>query len=315
LSGGPYDGGLEWLCHPLLSVCLCGGRRNWQSGRPLLSRFMLVSLLCHWIVGVDGGRGLLHQYPFAVALPAMDTSSVTADTRPGASRVAAPNSAVAALTRENRPRAVAGGKPHCELQGPYQVERSEVGSCKASTRACPKERRHRPPSRPEISAGPALCRADGPRKRVESRRPRGRVVKATTTITPSPISKPSPQAVTEAPEQPKVTANRTTARPEKPQPKSIAGPKPAAGKRKKKAAANVRTTAAKTTTPKLVISTQPSSSPLEDISDLDRLPRQACVELTRRLLTSISSLPTWAARPRAALKTVILFVPEYGSTP
>jgi hypothetical protein len=65
-----------------------------------------------------------------------------------------------------------------------------------------------------------------------------------------------------------------------------------------------------------VVPTQSSTSPLEEISDLlDYLPIHACVELTRRLLTSISSLPTGAARPRAVLKTVILFVAEYGSTP
>jgi hypothetical protein len=39
------------------------------------------------------------------------------------------------------------------------------------------------------------------------------------------------------------------------------------------------------------------------------------VELTHRLLTSICSLPTGVARPRAVLQTVILFVAEYGSTP
>ena len=83
-----------------------------------------------------------------------------------------------------------------------------------------------------------------------------------------------------------------------------------------KAAASVKTAAAKPKTPELVVPTQSSTSPLEDISDLlDHLPIQACVELTRWLLTSISSLPTGAARPRAVLKTVILFVAEYGSTP
>ena len=60
----------------------------------------------------------------------------------------------------------------------------------------------------------------------------------------------------------------------------------------------------------------PTTSPLEGISDLiDQLPLDACVELTRRLLTAIPSLPKGAARPRAVLKTVILFVAEYGSTP
>jgi hypothetical protein len=65
-----------------------------------------------------------------------------------------------------------------------------------------------------------------------------------------------------------------------------------------------------------VATTQSSTSPLEEISELlHHLPIQACVELTRRHLTSISSLPTGAARPRAILKTVILFVAEYDSTP
>jgi hypothetical protein len=74
--------------------------------------------------------------------------------------------------------------------------------------------------------------------------------------------------------------------------------------------------AAKPTTPELVVPTQISASPLEEISDLlDRLSLPACVELTRRLLTSIFSLPTGTARPLAVLKTVILFVAEYGSTP
>ena len=99
-------------------------------------------------------------------------------------------------------------------------------------------------------------------------------------------------------------------------PKSAAATKPAAGKTKKKAAESVKTAAAKPTTPELVVPTQSSTSTLEDISDLlDHLPIQACEELTRRLLTSTSFLPTGAARQLAVLKTVILFVAEYGSTP
>ena len=140
----------------------------------------------------------------------------------------------------------------------------------------------------------------------------GRVVKATTTPPPNPI----PQPVTVAPKKPTVTATSKTARPKKPESKAAADPKPAAVKPKKKAAASAQTAAAKHTTPKLVVPTQSTATPLEEISDLlDVLPIQACVELTRRLLTSISSLPTGAARPRAVLKTVILFVAEYGSTP
>ena len=104
--------------------------------------------------------------------------------------------------------------------------------------------------------------------------------------------------------------------PKKPKTKSAAANKPAAGKTKKKADASVKTAAAKPSTPELVVPTQSSTFPLEDISDLlDRLPIKACVELPLLLLTSISSLPTGAARPPAVLKTVIVFVAEYGSTP
>ena len=141
---------------------------------------------------------------------------------------------------------------------------------------------------------------------------RGRRVAKATTITPPPNPNPPPQPVTEVPRQPKVTATRKKAGPKKPEPKPTTAVQPAAGKSKKKVAASVKTAATKPTTPILVVPT----NPLEEISDLlDRLPLQACVELTRRLLTSISSLPTGTARPRAVLKTVILFVAEYGSTP
>jgi len=106
-------------------------------------------------------------------------------------------------------------------------------------------------------------------------------------------------------------------RPKKPKPKSAAATNPAAGKTNNKAAARVKTVAAKPTTPELVDPTKKTTtSPIEDMSDLlDHLPIQACVELTRRLLTSISSLTTGADRPRAVLKNVILFVAEYDSTP
>jgi hypothetical protein len=59
---------------------------------------------------------------------------------------------------------------------------------------------------------------------------------------------------------------------------------------------------------------QPQSlSPLEGIIDLfDNLPTSTCVELTRRLLSTASPLPTGDARSRAVLKTVIIFLPEYG---
>ena len=113
-----------------------------------------------------------------------------------------------------------------------------------------------------------------------------------------------------------MTATRKTAWHKNPETKSTVATKSAAGKSKKKTAASVKTVTAKPTTPDLVVPTQSPTSQLEDISDLlDRLPIQACVELTRRLLTSISSLHTGAARPQADLETVILFVAEYGRTP
>jgi len=55
---------------------------------------------------------------------------------------------------------------------------------------------------------------------------------------------------------------------------------------------------------------------MEEMCDLlDGLPLQAYFELSRRLLTCISSLPTGAACPQATLKTVILFVAEFGKPP
>jgi len=113
-----------------------------------------------------------------------------------------------------------------------------------------------------------------------------------------------------------VPATRKTAGPKKPKPKSTAATKLAARKTKKKAAASVKTAAAKPTTPDLVVPTQYSPFPQNEISDLlHHLPIQTCVELTRRLPMSISSLPTGAARSRGVLQIVILFVAEYGSTP
>ena len=130
----------------------------------------------------------------------------------------------------------------------------------------------------------------------------GRVVKATSTPPTNPHPNPPPQQVTEAPEQPKVTATGETSRPQKPEPKSTAAPKQTAEKSKKKAAVSVKTATAKLTPPNLVVPTQNSTSPLEEISDLlNHHPLPACVELTRRLFASFSSLPTGAAQPRAVL--------------
>ena len=59
--------------------------------------------------------------------------------------------------------------------------------------------------------------------------------------------------------KPIVTATRETARPQKPEIKSIAAPKRASGKSKKKAAASVKIAAATPTTPSLVV---PAQSPV-----------------------------------------------------
>jgi hypothetical protein len=95
-------------------------------------------------------------------------------------------------------------------------------------------------------------------------------------------------------------------------PKSTQGPK--------KASANKTVKPAKTKRlcqqpKKLVAPYQPHLSPIEEISDLlDNLLLDACVELTRRLLTSIPTLPTGPARTRVVLKIVVLLAAEYGST-
>jgi len=104
-----------------------------------------------------------------------------------------------------------------------------------------------------------------------------------------------------------LTANREKTRPKKSEPKPTAVPKQASGQSKKKAAASVKPAAATPTTPSLVVPTQSPTSPLEEISDLlDHIPLHACMELTLWLLTSISSLPIGAARPRPVLKNAIL---------
>jgi hypothetical protein len=133
---------------------------------------------------------------------------------------------------------------------------------------------------------------------------RGRVVKAT-----HPPTNPIPVQVTDTRTR-IITLPTKTAKPKKPAPKTPAGLK----------AASAKQVAAKAVAthhpPTKLVATTHTTSPLEGITDLlDQLPIKECVELTRGLITSISSLPTGAARPRAVLKSVILFAAEYGSTP
>jgi hypothetical protein len=55
-----------------------------------------------------------------------------------------------------------------------------------------------------------------------------------------------------------------------------------------------------------------SQSPLQEIAYLlNNLPIKACMELIRGLLSTDSSLRTEEVRPRAVLKTVILYIGEY----
>ena len=143
----------------------------------------------------------------------------------------------------------------------------------------------------------------------------GYVAKASTTSPANPRPNPLPPQVAKAPEQTKVTATRETARPQKSEPKSKVAPKRTAEK-PKKSAAGAKPVAAKNTPPNLVVPTQTSTSPLEEISDLlDHLSLPACKELCRRLFASIPSLPTGTARSRAVLKIAILFVAEYDDAP
>jgi hypothetical protein len=71
-------------------------------------------------------------------------------------------------------------KPHGELSGLCKVERGESCPFKASARASREVRRHGPPRRSGSPADRSRCRAEGTWRRMEPRRPRGRVVKATT---------------------------------------------------------------------------------------------------------------------------------------
>ena len=138
-------------------------------------------------------------------------------------------------------------KLHSELPGLCEVEKGEGRACKASFRPWPKEHRHSPPYRSERTADRLLCRADGPRRGVESRRSRGRVVKATTP--PTPIPNPPSQPLTEAFQKPKGTTTRKTARPQKSELITTAAPKLAVGKSKKKTVASVKIAATEPTTP------------------------------------------------------------------
>jgi hypothetical protein len=103
----------------------------------------------------------------ASAANASATRSATADTRPGASLVAAPTSPVGAQPRGNSLSAVAAEETALRTTGAVLSGKKRRQPCKTCATARPKEHRHRAPCRSEISAGPAICRADEPVRGLE----------------------------------------------------------------------------------------------------------------------------------------------------
>jgi hypothetical protein len=129
----------------------------------------------------------------------------------------------------------------------------------------------------------------------------GRVAKALS----APLPKPTPTEGTEAPKKAPAANSNLKARNKKPAPKVRAAHKKAPTKK-----ASTKQCLAISIQPKELVSPPTAHpSPLEGISDLlDTLPMDACVELTRRLLTAVPSVPPGPARTRAVLKIIILFV-------
>ena len=72
------------------------------------------------------------------------------------------------------------GVNHSKLQGLYQVERSVGSPSKSRARGCPKKVLTQATPLLLKNSGLGPLRADGSGRGLESRRPRGRVVKATT---------------------------------------------------------------------------------------------------------------------------------------
>ena len=134
----------------------------------------------------------------------------------------------------------------------------------------------------------------------------GCVVKAA--IPPPP--NPAPDPVTESPRTEATTTRKVKTA--KLAPKVTVGPEQAAVPKTMKSAKPRQPS--QRSPKKLVTATQPNQLPIDEISYLlDNVPLKACGELTRRLLTSVPTLPSGPARSRAVLKVVVLFVSEYGS--
>lgn len=118
----------------------------------------------------------------------------------------------------------------------------------------------------------------------------------------------------DGPKQAETTNTRKTAKTNKSAPKPTAAPKPAHVTAKWQVAKTAKPKVEDRKSANKVVPPHPNQSLLKGISDLlDKLPLDTFVELTCQLLTTAPTLPTGRAHPQAILKTVILFVVEYGS--
>jgi hypothetical protein len=127
-----------------------------------------------------------------------------------------------------------------------------------------------------------------------------RVIKAANPPTPKLVPGPVTKSLTRS----EVTTTRAKDETTKPNPKVTVGPKQTPVTKSNKTVNTRQLSQPKHTN--LVTSNQPTKS-LVEISDiLDILPLNACVELTRRLLTSVPNLPSGLARSRAVLTIVVL---------
>jgi hypothetical protein len=136
----------------------------------------------------------------------------------------------------------------------------------------------------------------------------GRVVKATLPAVPHP----TPDPVTETPTRKEVTTTSKKGKTAKSAPRVTVGPKQATVTKSNKPAKPGKTSQPKSK--KLLVPTQHNQSPIKITDLLDNLPLNACVELTCRLLTSVTTIPSGQTRSQAVLKIFVLFVGEYGST-
>ena len=230
-------------------------------------------------------------------------------------------------TADTHPRCVACGEPH--HSGECSTPRQQLKCCScggkhtANYRGCAKWKEakaalaNRTPN-PRVPTNGAIGRSASaqatraePSAQQKSVDPEwshvvrgGRVVKPTTPSQPETTLKPAV-----APKQGKASASRKERKAAQP---AVEAPQQAPMKNK----AMTGKSFSRPQKPNPASIPPPNQSPIEEIADLlDNLPVNACVELTWRLLTAVPSLPSDAARSRAILKIVILFVAEYGSIP